>query len=121
MNEPSLSRGQKLLQLLTRRGSDRRYKHPRRDTKDLLCLLILSSGIRSELLPAECQRLLGEFALKVGYTGKPEGLSLSQAVKAYFIRSPLDPDLLKEFRAWAKEELGFRPPPSKGPQRMIRA
>lgn len=105
------SLGQKLLELITRRGADGRPVYPPRASKDLFCLLLLSSRIPSEGLSMECRRLLGEFALKVGFTGRP-GTTLAQKVKAYFIRSPIDPALRRDFQDWIIKELRLPPPGS---------
>jgi hypothetical protein len=99
--------GRRLLELLNRKRSDGRPVFPSRHVKDLFCLLVLSSGVRTELLPPNLQRMLGEFALRVGFSGKG---SLSNAVSAYFISHPLDPELLKEFRGWMKQDLGIHVP-----------
>ncbi len=112
---------QKLLALLARKKGDGQSVFPRGDAKDLFCLLLLSSGVHLEQLPDNLHRLLGEFALKIGFTARP-GVRLSQVVEAYFIAHPLHPELLAEFRRWVKDETGFEVPhPVKHRKKAIRA
>ena len=73
--------------------------------------MLLRTRPRPNELPRYFRQMLGEFALKVGFVPNGQGPTFAQAVDAYFLNRPLDPELLAAFQQWVTAALGVAPVP----------
>lgn len=90
---------EQLLRLLEQRDEKGQRRFPIGDVKNLLALVMIRGRIPVESMPPQVQGVMGELAMKVGVTANTPPSELAKLIEHYFAKNPLNPELMKEFRA----------------------
>jgi hypothetical protein len=88
----------KFRELLAEKNDSGAPLYPRADVVDVLGLFFIAAKVDSSTLPEEYLKLLGEFALKIGYAAGDGSDTLQTKMETYFLECPPNPKLMSKLR-----------------------
>lgn len=92
-----------LLKIFERRRPDGRYYYNDKDVRHFLPVMALSSNVDLSKHPS-LKKVMDELLAKLGLTDNINTAIVGKAIKDYYAKNPVNPELLAEYRAFCRQQ-----------------